>query len=885
MTRTRLLIVVTIGIAFLWCFGSVLFRDRSFGFRDAANYYYPLFEWECHEWRAGRVPLWNPLDNAGTPVLADTTSSVLYPGKLVFALPVSYRLRYHIYVTAHILLAAAMAYRLARHWSCSREASGLAALSYAFGGSVLFQYCNVVFLVGAAWLPFGLLAADRMLRERSLGWAVALGAVLALMTLGGDPQAAYHMGMLAAFYACLLPRDSASPSVTARIPWRRSRPALLAVAAIAGLCLALVQILPAAEWTRQSNRDAPDAPRNVYEAAATLTAGAPTGTHPVASGLVGTPQPATHLRHVYEFSVGPWHAIEFIWPNFFGHIFPTNDRWSTVFSGEGRTWTPSLYLGLLPLVLAICSWRVRRGDARLRFVSLLTLLALLASFGWYGVGWLVHEIRASLLSQAPDELTLGQPVGGVYWMFVTLLPGYVYFRFPAKLLVVASLGISMLAARGWDDFVEAKPRRIANTFAVIAAISLMAAAGFGLCQTSWNRWLADASADRIFGPLDTEAATSCILTAFLHAAVLGLAYWFLLRATHEHLKQTRGILLLAMTAFELCVANGWMTLSIPGSVWSERQFLAEAIVAETDTSVPPRLFRDSSATLLPKAWSEQGDEARLADVVAWERATLLPQHHLRSDIAMIGSQTTLASADWQSFLRVARQWDRDHASDQAGELLRSMSAQFIATPGSVLPTGNRELITTSGEGVRLYADSRALPRTWIVHDIQVIPPLADRSRTAIDRRTREVFFDGERPRDLRAVAMLEAEETLRLPKFQKLGNADEAESCVVMHYSPPRVEIEVSLTEPGCLVFNDTYYPGWHAVRVTDGVTKELAIFRANRLMRAVLLPAGQHRVVYSYRPQRVVCGGFVSGCSWLLLVAYGIRWARISKAKQAGCQ
>jgi uncharacterized membrane protein YfhO len=91
------------------------------------------------------------------------------------------------------------------------------------------------------------------------------------------------------------------------------------------------------------------------------------------------------------------------------------------------------------------------------------------------------------------------------------------------------------------------------------------------------------------------------------------------------------------------------------------------------------------------------------------------------------------------------------------------------------------------------------------------------------------------------------------------------------------VEIAVTLTEPGCLVFNDTFYPGWHAVRVTDGVFHELEIYRANRLMRAVLLPAGQHRVVFTYRPQRVAIGGVVSGCAWLLLLAYGIRWARKS--------
>ena len=67
----------------------------------------------------------------------------------------------------------------------------MGGLAYAFGGPVVFQYCNIIFLVGAAWAPWGFRAADQMLR---LGrrWAILeLALVLALETLGGDPQTAY----------------------------------------------------------------------------------------------------------------------------------------------------------------------------------------------------------------------------------------------------------------------------------------------------------------------------------------------------------------------------------------------------------------------------------------------------------------------------------------------------------------------------------------------------------------------------------------------------------------------------------------------------------------------------------------------------------------------
>ncbi|MFV1967066.1 MAG: hypothetical protein ACC628_16690 [Pirellulaceae bacterium] len=204
MRSSRLIVVLAVLIPFAVLFGRPLLWGDVLGYRDAANYYLPSFEWELGEWRVGRVPLWNPHDNLGTPYLADASSSVFYPGKLLFALPLDYVRRFNLYTSLHVLLAAATTYLLARRLHLGVEASGFAAVAYAFGANVVFQYANVIFLVGAAWLPLAFLAAHQMLQQRSPRWAVGLGCVLALMTLGGDPQAAYHVVLLTVFYALLL---------------------------------------------------------------------------------------------------------------------------------------------------------------------------------------------------------------------------------------------------------------------------------------------------------------------------------------------------------------------------------------------------------------------------------------------------------------------------------------------------------------------------------------------------------------------------------------------------------------------------------------------------------------------------------------------------------
>ena len=196
--KARLLILLLLALPLLGIFAPALTGRSSFAFRDAAFYYHPMFEYARQEWGAGRIPLWNPYENLGVPLVAENTSSVFYPGKLLFVLPLDYTLLYNWYVVAHVALAAWTSYRLARHFGASGQGAALAALSYAFCGNVVFQVCNVVFLVGAAWLPLALLAADRMLCERAAASAVGLGTVLALMVLGGDPQLAYTVVVVVA---------------------------------------------------------------------------------------------------------------------------------------------------------------------------------------------------------------------------------------------------------------------------------------------------------------------------------------------------------------------------------------------------------------------------------------------------------------------------------------------------------------------------------------------------------------------------------------------------------------------------------------------------------------------------------------------------------------
>ena len=163
----------------LTCYWRAIVHGEQFSYRDAAHFYYPLYQYVQSTWDTGHwPPLWEPEENGGMPVLGNPTAAVLYPGKLVFAV-LPYPLGVRVYAIAHTLLAAVAMFALLRSWQARWPGATFGALAYAFGAPVLFQYCNIIFLVGAAWAPLGFRAVDRWLR---------LGRRLALLELAIDAR-------------------------------------------------------------------------------------------------------------------------------------------------------------------------------------------------------------------------------------------------------------------------------------------------------------------------------------------------------------------------------------------------------------------------------------------------------------------------------------------------------------------------------------------------------------------------------------------------------------------------------------------------------------------------------------------------------------------------
>jgi hypothetical protein len=118
------------------------------------------------------------------------------------------------------------------------------------------------------------------------------------------------------------------------------------------------------------------------------------------------------------------------------------------------------------------------------------------------------------------------------------------------------------------------------------------------------------------------------------------------------------------------------------------------------------------------------------------------------------------------------------------------------------------------------------------------------------------------------VAVVEA---MGAPTPLKWPGAPDAEAkCSFAKDDLQIVEITTRNLADGFLVLKDTWYPGWEA-RV-DGT--KVPIYRVNGCFRGVIVPAGEHKVVFEYKPTLIYVSGAISLIVTLTLLAIAL-WPR----------
>lgn len=682
-----------LAVLLLVFFHRVLLDDHQFAYRDSAHYYYPLYQRVQREWNAGRWPLWEPEENSGMPLLGNPTAAVLYPGKLIYAaLPYAWGAR--IYILAHVVLAFGAIVALMRSWRASWTAAGLSALAYTFAGPILFQYCNVIYLVGAAWLPLGVMAADRWVRLGSRRGLLGLAFVLAMQTLGGDPQASYLLGLCACGYAVgvawtggrgLVEESTAEP--------KRSRlwiyPVIfVGLAAWVVITLELARYLPSLRPPRPADKPTPPLPwmrwaslavtaawgigaaaflisrrkakrdtaleRLVFGLAAaaglafTLTAAQ---LLPVVEFTQRTVRAAEEGPHdIYPFSVEPIRVLELFWPNFFGTYFSSNANWIDLIplsNIRAKIWVPTLYMGCFVAILALRAFSIRRGSAWRVWLSIIVVVTILGSLGPYtspiwgarrfeqatGVGWSgIGPLDPPDDPPLRKDRLLRDGDGGVYWALSVVLPGFRQFRFPSKLMTFSVLGLAALAGFGWDDLDRGRRRGTIALAAVLLTLTAGVLAAWLVGRPAIMRVFEAATLGSGFGPFNPSAAYRETTWSLVHAASV-LAVGIAVLATAGRRPRLAGLAALVLVSADLAVANRRLISTVPQAMFEVEPEVVKIIneaERKNPSDGPYRVHR--MAMWNPLIWNTQASDDRVRDFMEWEHATIQPKYGINHGI-------------------------------------------------------------------------------------------------------------------------------------------------------------------------------------------------------------------------------------------------------------
>lgn len=210
-------------------------RIQAPALSDPVWQFVPWLRLARRELASGRLPLWNPHQDGGVPLLGNAQSALLspltWPVLLLGADP-----GWDLSLLARLLLAAAGAFAFLRDLGRSRISSALGAASFSLSGAFVAWLEHPLALT-AAPAPLVLLFARRAARDRSARAVAGLALSAFLVLAGGHPETALMVALLA------------STVVATSRPGGRG---LLCAAsgAVLGAGLAAPMLLPFAEYFR-----------------------------------------------------------------------------------------------------------------------------------------------------------------------------------------------------------------------------------------------------------------------------------------------------------------------------------------------------------------------------------------------------------------------------------------------------------------------------------------------------------------------------------------------------------------------------------------------------------------------------------------------------------
>jgi hypothetical protein len=153
--------------------------------------------------------------------------------------------------------------------------------------------------------------------------------------------------------------------------------------------------------------------------------------------------------------------------------------------------------------------------------------------------------------------------------------------------------------------------------------------------------------------------------------------------------------------------------------------------------------------------------------------------------------------------------------------------------------------------IHLYQNQNPVPRAFLVDNFVIL------NKKEILKSLFEDAFD------LTKTALLEKTPGIS-HDFNNNGDISEVRR---IFEGDSRFDFVVKTSKGKLLILSDTFYPGWHAY-IDE---KEVKIYQADYIFRAVEIPPGEHKVEFIYAPASFKIGATMSLIALFLIVVISL--------------
>lgn len=750
--------------------------------------------WWAYAWEtllSGHLPLWNPYVGMGAPLAANYQSALFYPGTWVyFGLFLVGGVRWMawgqaVMIAVHLVWSACGMARLAAHLGLGRFAQVVAGLAFGLSGYLAARASFLSINAAAAWLPWIVLCMTVLVdalqsNSRVRRAFLLLSLCVTFQLLAGHAQTTWYTMLLTGawgvFYALSRRFDAEPFRLAIRAAVGYGAAVLLAV------LTAAVQLLPTAEYLAQSQRSA-----------------------------------AVAYDYALTYSFWPWRLLSFLAPTIFGSPV-SGDYW-----GYGNYWEDAVYIGLVPLLLALAVviGVIRRrnraaagGDssrALIIFLAVVILIAFLFALG----------------SNTP-----------VYPWLYRNFPTFDMFQAPTRWTLAAEFALALLAGYGAQMWARPNGRGLYWTrLGAMGAVAVLIGAGVG--------WLILGSVSPTF----VRAAAMFGLWSF-GAALLSL------KAPERRMtgEQASGQQVVRWSRWNTAAA-GWIALDLLIAGWGLNPAGPLDLYAASPSAAEVSRIAKGGRLYIPPAEERE---------IKYKRFLVFDTFDPGEDWINL-RRVNLANANMLDRLPTANQYDPLTPAAYAAwmEMLESASVQQEAGLLRLMDVGVVERIAAGVDpGVTWTAVERG-GRVGVAPCARWVKNFAEAQKMLLesDPAAAGIIYLSRMPGAPDDPGCQPAAAWLKYPPTVKLTTDG-------YQTDPDRLVIEVDLPAAGWVWVADTWYPGWRAT--IDGEHK--AIAQANGLFRAVPVEPGAHRIVMEYRPVSFLAGAALSLIGLVILV---IGWWR----------